>query len=109
MRRELARRLGDDIGIVAEPRHQLELARARERREIGLPELRLLAAELAWVARAPLVEYGVDAGVGVLHVVDRVLLRLRAREVDVEHELGFGLARGEEEAHRVAPDLVDQV
>ena len=44
-----------------------------------------------------------------LDVVDRILLRLRAREVDVEDELRVALPHQEEVPHRVTPDFVDEV
>ena len=46
---------------------------------------------------------------GVLHVEDRVLARLRHRGVEVEIHLRVGFAHQHEEAHRIRPDLVDQV
>src|SRR5690606_3946081 len=50
-----------------------------------------------------------DARVRELHVVHRVVERLRARQVDVEGELRVRLAREQEPARRVAAGLVDQV
>jgi hypothetical protein len=45
----------------------------------------------------------------VLNVIDRIVLGLRLREIDVEHELAVGLARNQEKTHCIAPHLVDQV
>ena len=45
----------------------------------------------------------------VLHVIDRIVLGLRLGQVDVEHEFRVGLARNQEETHRIAPNLVDQI
>ncbi len=45
----------------------------------------------------------------ILHVIHRVLVGLFERQVDVEHELGIGLARDQEKAHRVAAHPVDEV
>ena len=50
-----------------------------------------------------------DAGVGVLHVVDRVLVALALRQVDVELHLGVGGALEEEEAAGVGADLIDDL
>jgi hypothetical protein len=54
-------------------------------------------------------QHRADAGMGVLHVEHRVLVVLLERQVDVEGELGVGLAADQEEAHRVAAGPVDQV
>src|SRR5678810_911827 len=59
--------------------------------------------------RRVLLEHRTDAGVRVLDVEDRVLVVLLERQVDVEGELGVGLAAQHEEAHRVAAGPVDQV
>ncbi len=47
--------------------------------------------------------------VGVLNVVNRVVVRLRAGEVDVKGQLRIGAARRQEEARGIAADFVDQV
>jgi hypothetical protein len=44
-----------------------------------------------------------------LHAVHRVLVALRAREVDVEHEVRVAAAHQVEVPHRVAPRPVDEV
>src|SRR5208283_4852620 len=58
---------------------------------------------------ARLLEHAAYARVRILHVVDRILLAARARQVDVEGELRIGLAHEKEETHRIAADLVDQI
>ena len=58
---------------------------------------------------APLFQHAADAGMRVLHVIHRILFRLAARKVHVEHEFGVGLPRHEKEADGVAPDIVDQL
>ena len=106
VRREFARggrELRREIGEAAQQRFLVGARRAaRGPRRRSAPRRRV-----ARDARLP--QHRRDARVRVLHVVDGVLLGLRAGEVDVEDELAVGLARHQEEAHRVAPDLVDQV
>ena len=60
-------------------------------------------------ALAELAHHAGDARMRVLHVVDRVVVGLRAGEVDVEDELRIGFARDQEPARRVAADFVDEV
>ena len=68
------------------------------------------AAERLLHALLPrLAEDGRDARVRVLHVVDRVVLRLAARQLQVDLERRVGAARGQEPARRVDADLVEQV
>src|SRR5450432_3838716 len=50
-----------------------------------------------------------QARVRHLDVIDRILLRLRAREIDVEHQLRLGLSHREEVAHRIAADVGEQL
>ena len=50
-----------------------------------------------------------DPGVRVLHVVDRVVLRLAAGQLEVEVERGVVAALEQEPARGVHPDVVEQV
>src|SRR5262249_56128096 len=50
-----------------------------------------------------------DPRVCVLHVVDGILVRLLAREVDVDVDRLVGAARDEVPARRVDADLLDQL
>ena len=106
VRREVARRVGELPGKVGEPAQQRLLVRAR-RAPRGRASRMRSGASASRDARLP--QHRAHARMRVLHVVDGVVLRLRAREVDVEHELGVGLARHEEVAHGVAPRFVDEV
>ena len=57
-------------------------------------------------------KYQVGDGTEIMRVLDvehRVVVRLRQRQVDVEHHLRVGLARDQEIARRVAADRIDQI
>ena len=75
----------------------------------------LAAASLDDVLRAPgpvsaarLRQHRADAGMGVLHVVHRVVVRLRGSEVEIEIERKIGLAQHVEEAAGIVADFLAQ-
>ena len=76
-----------------------------EARDVALAELAIVRVALL----LQLAQHAADARVRVLHVVDRIVVALRARQVDVEDELRIGLRATQEAAHRVAADLLDQI
>src|ERR671935_2549847 len=92
------RRLGDDAGKFGQPLHELALL-ARERPRGRPPNLGL--------ARVP--EDPGDARVRVLDVVDRVLLALLGREVDVDLDRLVRSPRDEVPAGGVDADLVHEL
>ena len=52
---------------------------------------------------------GADAGVGVLHVVDRVVVALFLGQIQIEVQQGIGAAHDEKEAGRVLAHVVDEL
>ena len=99
MRRAPLGRLGDDLRELGEPLDEVALLR-RERRE-RCPTAGYRAVRVAQDAG--------DAGVRVLHVVDRVLLRLLRGEVDVDLDRLVVTARDEVPAGGVDADLVHEL
>ena len=75
------------VGVIGQPVHQRLFARALQRRESDGLDRR---DSEAFFFR--LRQHRTDARMGVLHVVHRILVRSRYRQVDVEHELGVGFA-----------------
>ena len=105
MRCEIAGGNGELRRKIGQPPQQRVLVTACQRREIDLcqPRRRFVKGD------AGLLQHRAHARMRVLNVVNRIIFRLRTREIDIENELGIGLARYEEEADRIAADFVDQV
>ena len=82
---------------------QLRLLRQLQQREIGITSCDRRRIDLAHTKDPA------HPGVRHLDVVDRILLRLRPREIDVEHELRVALPHQKEVPHRIASDLVDEI
>ena len=102
MRRQRIAGVFDHRRILGKARHEREFASADKAREIdcaGIEHIRLPGQPLVDRLR----EHRADPGMGILHIVDRVLVGAREREVDIEHELGIGLALDQKKTHRVAP------
>ena len=76
----------------------------REQGEVGRGEV--LGCEATFPG---LTQNATNAGVGVLHIVDRVLLALRARQRQVEVEMRIHRAREQEKASDVGADVLDQL
>ena len=95
---------GEHVGVGGQGQHQRGLGGRGQQRQVGPGQRGHVAA-----AGAPLRQHRADARMRVLHIEHRVLVVLLEREVDVEHELGVGLAAEHEKAHRVAAGPVDQV
>ncbi len=85
--------------------HQPQRGLVRQQAETG--------AALAEIVRQALLlrltQQAAHAGMRILHVEHRVVIALLAREIDVEGQLGIGLARDQEPARRVAAHFIDQV
>mmetsp|Transcript_20389 Transcript_20389/g.78156 ORF Transcript_20389/g.78156 Transcript_20389/m.78156 type:complete len:636 (-) Transcript_20389:435-2342(-) len=105
MRRQAGGRAGQHVGVGGELEHQRLLGRRGQQAQVGGSD----AADVAAHVGRPFADHGADAGMGVLHIEHRVLVVLLQRQVDVEGELGVGLAADQEEAHRVAAGPVHQV
>ena len=56
-----------------------------------------------------LAHHAAAAGVGILYIVNRIVVALRQRQVDIKDELRVGRARYQKEACGVSSDLIDQV
>ena len=83
-----------------------ELARGAEKRKVGGGERAVVGLEAGLGGAG---EHRMGAGVGVLHVEDRVVLRLLHHLVEVEVERGVVLAGEHDEAGDVGADLLDDV
>ena len=105
MRCQIAGGNGELRRKIGQPPQQRVLVTACQRREIDLcqPRRRFVKGD------AGLLQHRAHARMRVLNVVNRIIFRLRTREIDIENELGIGLARYEEEADRIAADYVAQV
>src|SRR5690606_12890207 len=93
---------GQELGPAADRGQQLQGGGA-----VQVERLRQAVVQVeAQAALGQLPQQAADARVRELHVVHRVVQRLAARQVDVEHQLRIGLARHQEPARGVAPGLV---
>ncbi len=105
MRGSALDRLGDLGGEREQQLDQRPLARV-QRRALGVDHRRGRRGE---ALLADLREHRRDPGVRVLHVVDRVLARLLAREVEVEVYRRVVRAREQVPTRRVDADLGDEL
>ena len=94
MRREAARRFGQEIRKLRELLQQGQLA--------GMGQWPKISSHQGFHVNTTLTDHAVNPRMRILHVVHRVFIGGLLREVDVEHELGVGLARDEKKPHRVA-------
>src|SRR4029078_13000181 len=93
MRFERVGRAGDERWEIEKSLHELRLFRQVEHRKVPL-----LAGGRRLIDLADAEDPG-HARVRHLDVVDRILIRLRARDVDVEHELRVPLAQWEDKSN----------
>ena len=98
VRRQVGGGARQHLGVFGQLQHQRLLGGGDQQRQVRRVQPVL-----------PLRQHRADAGVRVLHVEHRVLVVGLQRQVDVEDELGVGLAADQEEAHRVAAGHLDQV
>src|SRR4029079_3494563 len=106
----LMRRSGafDETGKGSKPLDEVDLARIDELREIGILKRRVRYIE----ARDLIYRVAQDtrgAGVGILHVEDRVVFRLLRHLGEIEIERLLVLPVEHHEADRIAPNFVDDI
>ncbi len=93
------------LGVLGQLQHQGLGLRAFQGRQIHIPE----RSDIAAAGFLPGPQHRLDARMRVLHVIDRVVVVLRHGQIDIECVLRIGLAREQEEAHRVLAGPLDQV
>src|SRR5690606_6511586 len=103
MRLERLRRTTHKCGEIQQSREQFNLHRLGEQRQ-GCIRRRYRCQ--VYLANS---EDAAHAGMCHLDVVNGILLRLRPRQVNVEHELRIALSHEEEVPYRISTNLVDQV
>ncbi len=104
VRLEAPRASLQDVEEIEDLLYQFRLFRQDQLAHIGVPD----RSEVdALAVRHP--EYRFDAGMGVLHVVDRVFVGGLLREVEIEFEVGVALPHEKEEPCRIRPHLVQDL
>ena len=104
VRRAVGAREREHLGQLVELAEQVELALVHEQRQVDRRQVATLDAGLGRLAPD-----GVDPRVGVLDVEDRVLVRLRGDQVEVDGLPGVERLQQEREPSDVGADRVDEV
>ena len=86
MRRQIRRRRHDDLREFGQLGGDRQFARVVEARKIRRSQFGRIAAGFR-----PGIQHRADAGVGVLDVIDRVLVRLALGQIEIEIEVLVGL------------------